>query len=107
MGADGTTDNDIGRALVCRRQPSSACRDSQFNLGILAAKGVGMPQNLEERLQVVRSSSPRPATRTPPQKRDEVAGALRPEQLENARAAAELWRAKPVDAEANAVEDPG
>ena len=39
-------------------------------------------------------------------KRDEIANSLRPEQLKRARAAAELWKAKPLDAEANTVDIP-
>ena len=47
MGADGTTDNDSA-ARWFQRAAELGVSDSQFNLGILAAKGVGMPQNLEE-----------------------------------------------------------
>ena len=39
-------------------------------------------------------------------KRDEVANSLRPEQLERARAATELWKPKPLDAKANSVDIP-
>ncbi|TIL98014.1 MAG: peptidoglycan-binding protein, partial [Mesorhizobium sp.] len=39
-------------------------------------------------------------------KRDEIANALRPEQLERARAATELWKAKPLDAAANSADIP-
>ena len=80
-------------------------KDSQFNLGILSAKGVGMPQNLEEAYKwfaLVAKTGDKDAA----EKRDEIANALRPEQLEKARAATELWRAKDVDAEANTVEIP-
>src|SRR5690606_18308601 len=40
------------------------------------------------------------------EKRDEVAKAMRKEQLENARAAADLWKAQPLDQEANSVSLP-
>ena len=39
-------------------------------------------------------------------KRDEIANALRPEQLERARAATELWKAKPLDPAANSADIP-
>ncbi len=104
MGADGTTDNDTA-ARWFAEAAEFGVQDSQFNLGILAAKGVGMQQNLEEAYKwfaLVAKAGDKDAAA----KRDEVAKALRPEQLENARAAVELWRAKPVDAEANTVEVP-
>jgi localization factor PodJL len=39
-------------------------------------------------------------------KRDEIANALRPEQLEHARATAKLWKAKPIDEAVNSVDIP-
>ncbi len=104
MGADGATNNEAA-ALWFGRAAELGVKDSQFNLGILAAKGVGIPQDLEEAYKwfaLVAETGDRDAA----QKRDEIANALRPEQLETARAAAELWRAKPLDAEANGVEIP-
>lgn len=104
MGADGTTDNDSA-ARWFAEAAEFGVKDSQFNLGILAAKGVGMKQNLEEAYKwfaLVAKAGDKDAA----DKRDEIAKALRPEQLENARASVELWRAKPVDAEANTVEVP-
>ncbi|MER2635610.1 MAG: SEL1-like repeat protein, partial [Rhizobiaceae bacterium] len=80
-------------------------KDSQFNLGILSAKGVGMKQNLEEGYKwfaLVAKAGDKDAAA----KREEIAKSLRPEQLARARAAAELWRAKPLDAAANAVDIP-
>lgn len=104
MGADGATDNDAA-ARWFQRAAEFGVRDSQFNLGILAAKGVGMPQNLEEAYKWFTLVA-RAGDKDAADKRDEIARALRPEQLETARAAAELWRAKDLDAEANAVEIP-
>lgn len=104
MGADGTADNDsAGRWF--QKAAELGVKDSQFNLGILSAKGVGMQQNLEEAYKwfaLVAKSGDRDAA----SKRDEIANALRPEQLERARAAAELWKAKPVNAETNTVTIP-
>ena len=104
MGADGTTDNESA-ARWFAQAAEFGVRDSQFNLGILAAKGVGMQQDLEEAYKwfsLVAKSGDKDAAA----KRDEIANALRPEQLEKARAAAELWRAKPVEPEANTVDIP-
>ena len=53
-----------------------------------------MPQNLEESYKwfaLVAKTGDKDAAA----KRDEIAKALRPEQLEQARAATELWKAKP------------
>lgn len=104
MGADGTADNDsAGRWF--QQAAELGVKDSQFNLGILSAKGVGMPQSLEESYKwfaLVAKSGDRDAAT----KRDEIANALRPEQLEHARAATELWKAKPVNAETNTVAIP-
>ena len=104
MGADGTTDNDsAGRWFT--KAAELGVKDSQFNLGILSAKGVGVPQNLEESYKwfaLVAKSGDKDAA----QKRDEVANALRPEQLQRARASAELWKPKELDLESNDIAIP-
>jgi localization factor PodJL len=104
MGADGVADNDSA-ALWFEQAAELGVKDSQFNLGILAAKGVGMEQNLEESYKwfaLVAKSGDRDAAT----KRDEIAKALRPEQLERARAATELWKPKAANADTNTVEVP-
>lgn len=104
MGADGTTDNESA-ARWFSRAAEFGVTDSQFNLAILSAKGVGLTQNLSEAYKwfaLVAQSGDKDAA----EKRDEVAKALRPEQLETARAAVELWRAKTPSAEANDVASP-
>lgn len=104
MGADGTADNDAA-ARWFREAADLGVKDSQFNLGILSAKGVGMKQDLEESYKwfaLVAKTGDKDAAA----KRDEIAKVLRPEQLEKARATTELWKAKPVDPSANAVELP-
>lgn len=101
MGADGVTDNEKA-AKWFLEAAEIGVRDSQFNLGILAAKGVGMPQNLEESYKwfaLVAQSGDRDAEA----KRDEIANALRPEQLERARQATQLWKPRTPDAAANEV----
>ncbi|HHZ09977.1 MAG TPA: peptidoglycan-binding protein [Rhizobiales bacterium] len=104
MGADGVADNESA-ARWFTKAAELGVKDSQFNLGILSAKGVGVPQDLEESYKwfaLVAKAGDRDAAT----KRDEVANALRPEQLARARAAVELWKPKPVDPEANVVEIP-
>jgi localization factor PodJL len=104
MGADGVTDNDRAARWFIEAAELGV-KDSQYNLGILAAKGAGMPQSLEESYKwfaLVAKSGDRDAIA----KRDEVAKALRPEQLEKAKAAAELWKARAVVPEVNVAEIP-
>jgi localization factor PodJL len=104
MGADGVTDNESA-ARWFEKAAEFGVKDSQFNLGILAAKGVGMKQSLEESYKwfaLVAKTGDKDAAA----KRDEIANSLRPEQLERARAAAELWKPKPLDAMANSVDIP-
>jgi localization factor PodJL len=104
VGTDGPVDNEsAGRWFV--KAAELGVKDSQYNLGILAAKGLGVPQNLEESYKwfaLVAETGDKDAAA----KRDEVANALRPEQLARARAATELWKPKPLDEDANLVEIP-
>jgi len=104
MGADGQTDNDAAAEWFVKAAELGV-KDSQFNLGILSAKGVGMKQSLEESYKwfaLVAKTGDKDAAN----KRDEIANALRPEQLERARAATELWKPKTLDAQANTVDIP-
>ncbi len=104
MGATGATDNDAA-ARWFLEAAELGVTDSQYNLGILAAKGAGVPQSLEESYKwfaLVAKAGDRDAAA----KRDEVGKALRPEQLEKAKAAAELWKARAVDPETNVVDIP-
>lgn len=104
MAADGVTDNESA-AHWFQEAADLGVKDSQFNLGILSAKGVGMKQNLEESYKwfaLVAKTGDKDAAA----KRDEIANALRPEQLERARAATELWKAKPLNAVANSADAP-
>jgi localization factor PodJL len=104
MGADGKVDNDQA-ARWFTEAAELGVKDSQYNLGILAAKGAGMPQSLEESYKwfaLVAKTGDRDAA----SKRDEVAKALRPEQLAKAKAAVELWKAREVDPETNVVDIP-
>ena len=104
MGADGQADN-AAAAKWFVKAAELGVKDSQFNLGILSAKGVGMEQSLEQSYKwfaLVAETGDKDAA----SKRDEIGKALRPEQLERARAMAELWKAKPLDPSANADDIP-
>lgn len=104
MGAEGGTDNDAA-AKWFTQAAELGVKDSQFNLGILSAKGVGMKQSLEESYKwfaLVAKTGDKDAAN----KRDEIGKALRPEQLERARAAAELWKPKAIDPAANTTDIP-
>lgn len=104
MGADGRADNEEA-ARWFQKAAELGVTDSQFNLGILSAKGVGVPKDLEEAYKwfalVARDGDSDAAA-----KRDEIAKALDADQLENAKAKAELWKPKPLDREANFVDLP-
>ncbi|MFN7103770.1 MAG: peptidoglycan-binding protein [Pseudorhizobium sp.] len=79
--------------------------DSQFNLAILYARGNGTAQNLVESYKwfaIAANGGDADAA----QKRDEVAKAMRQQDLEAARAAVEAWTAQPLNAEANGVQLP-
>jgi localization factor PodJL len=103
-GTDGEADNDRA-ARWFLEAAELGVKDSQYNLGILSAKGAGVPQSLEESYKwfaLVAKTGDRDAAA----KRDEVAKALRPEQLEKAKQATELWKARPVVPEVNVADIP-
>ena len=104
MGADGTADNESA-ARWFKRAADLGVKDSQFNLGILTAKGVGMPQNLEESYKWFALAA-NAGDRDAATKRDEIARSLHPEQLERARGQVDIWKAQPIDPEANSVAIP-
>ena len=103
-GPDGKVDNEAAVRFF-REAAEHGVRDSQFNMGILAVRGVGTPQSLEEGYKwfaVVAASGDQDAAA----KRDEVGRAMTADQLERAQAAAETWRARPLDPDANGVNLP-
>ncbi|HEV7319179.1 MAG TPA: peptidoglycan-binding protein [Ensifer sp.] len=80
-------------------------RDSQFNLAVLYARGNGVPQDLTESYKWF-SAAAGEGDMDAAAKRDEVAKAMKPEQLESAKAKSQAWKAQPVDAKANTVDVP-
>jgi localization factor PodJL len=79
--------------------------DSQFNLAILFARGNGVKQNLEESYKWFAIAA-KDGDKDAAQKRDEVANAMRKDQLENARARVDSWTVKQADPKANSVNLP-
>ncbi|MFF0920452.1 peptidoglycan-binding protein [Rhizobium leguminosarum] len=79
--------------------------DSQFNLAILCARGNGVPADLEESYKWFAIAA-KGGDKDAAQKRDEVAKAMKPDQLERARAKVDLWKPEPVDHRTNAIDIP-
>ncbi|MDC9808462.1 MULTISPECIES: peptidoglycan-binding protein [Rhizobium] len=79
--------------------------DSQFNLAILCARGNGVPADLEESYKWFAIAA-KAGDKDASQKRDEVANAMKPDQLERARAKADLWKPEPLDHRTNAIDIP-
>jgi localization factor PodJL len=104
MGASGPVDNDSA-ATWFTKAAEYGVKDSQYNLGILAAKGLGVKQNLEESYKWFALAA-KAGDKDAASKRDEIANAMRPEQLAKARAATDLWKAKDAEPAVNAVEIP-
>lgn len=80
-------------------------RDSQFNLAILYARGSGVKQDIEESYKWFAIAA-RDGDADAAQKRDEVAKALSPEQLQSARAKVDAWKVTPLNEDANGVTPP-
>jgi len=79
--------------------------DSQFNLAILSARGNGTSQDLVTSYKWFAIAA-KGGDSDAAQKRDEVANALKPDQLERARAEVDLWKAKELNPDANSANTP-
>ncbi|MEM9331856.1 MAG: peptidoglycan-binding protein [Pseudomonadota bacterium] len=80
-------------------------RDSQVNMGIFLAKGTGVPVDLIESYKwfaIAAKSGDADAA----EKRDFIADAMRPDQLEEARKRVENWKQTEPDTTANSVNIP-
>ncbi|HSO48063.1 MAG TPA: SEL1-like repeat protein, partial [Rhizobiaceae bacterium] len=78
-------------------------KDSQVNLGIIFAKGIGTQADSEKAYTWLAVAA-RGGDADAAAKRDTLAAAMRPEQLEKARGEAELWKPQPIDPAANTSE---
>jgi localization factor PodJL len=79
--------------------------DSQFNLAILYARGNGAAPDLAQSYKWFAIAA-KGGDKDAAQKRDEVANAMKPDQLERARAEVDLWKATPLDPDANSANTP-
>jgi localization factor PodJL len=79
--------------------------DSQFNLAILYARGNGAAPDLVQSYKWFAVAA-KGGDKDAAQKRDEVANAMKPDQLERARAEVDLWKATPLDPDANSANTP-
>ncbi|CAD7034846.1 hemagglutinin [Pseudorhizobium endolithicum] len=79
--------------------------DSQFNLAILYARGNGASQNLVESYKWFAIAA-KGGDQDAAAKRDEVAKAMRKDQVQAAQLAADSWKPQPLDSDANEVRLP-
>ncbi|CAN7194058.1 peptidoglycan-binding protein [Rhizobium sp. LjRoot30] len=103
-GVEGKPDFDAAVSWFVKAADLGVA-DSQFNLAILYARGNGVKQDLEQSYKWFAIAA-KDGDKDAAQKRDEVANAMRPEQLENARAQVDLWKPQPLNADANSVNIP-
>lgn len=104
MGTDGKANYEAA-ADWFRKAAGHGVHDSQFNLGILYAQGNGVPRDLAKSYQWFAIAA-KAGDKDAAEKRDEVAKALDKATLDGARAAAEAWKAEPLDPAANTVDVP-
>ncbi|MFD1745304.1 peptidoglycan-binding protein [Rhizobium helianthi] len=103
-GANGTADYKSAVSWFTKAADLGIA-DSQFNLAILFARGNGTAQNLEESYKWFAVAA-KGGDKDAAEKRDEVGRALKPEQLARAKAAAEAWKAQPLDPKSNSTTIP-
>ncbi len=100
-GGDAAPDfTEAGKWFV--KAAELGLRDSQYNLAILFARGNGVKQDLVESYKwfaVAAKSGDTDAA----QKREDVAKAMKPEQLKDAKARFEAWKPAVADEKANDV----
>ncbi|MEL7272375.1 MAG: peptidoglycan-binding protein [Pseudomonadota bacterium] len=80
-------------------------KDSQFNLGILYGQGMGVPQNLSESYKWFALAA-KTGDSDAAAKRDEVANAMDPDDLAEARVAVNSWSPRKISEAANRVAVP-
>lgn len=103
-GTAGQQDYDSA-ANWFTRAANLGVSDSQFNLAILYARGNGVKQDLQESYKWF-SIAAKSGDKDAAQKRDEVANAMKPADLEGGRAKVDLWKALPIDPKANGTDIP-
>ena len=87
------------------RRPTSGVADSQYNLGILYARGIGVDQNLAESYKWFALAAQQ-GDQDAAKKRDDVAARLDQQSLVAAKLAVQTWAADPPPDEAMNVKAP-
>ncbi len=106
MGNPPEKKADIDTAVTWFQQAADlGIKDSQFNLGILYGQGQGVPQNLKESYKWFALAAKTGDTDAS-KKRDEVANAMDPDDLDAAREVVNGWKPKKLVEEANRVTAP-
>ena len=85
-----------------RKAAGHGLRDSQYNLGVLYARGLGVPQNLAESFRWFALAANQ-GDGDAAKKRDDVAARLDQQTLVATRLAVQTWTAQPVNQGANAA----
>ena len=104
-GASGGSPDNASAVRWFTDAAELGVKDSQYNLGILAAKGLGMPVNLEESYKWFALAA-KAGDKDAAEKRDQIGAALTPQKLARAKDTVELWKAKPLNQEANSLDIP-
>ena len=94
-GSNGTPDY-AAAAEWFRKGAEYGIKDSQFNVAILYARGLGTQQDLVQSYKWFCAAADL-GDEDAAKKRDEVAAKLTPDQLAEAKAAAQAYRPKPLD----------
>ena len=101
MGNEGKT--DMATATKWFHEAANlGVKDSQFNLGILYGQGMGLPQNLTNSYKWFALAA-KTGDSDAAKKRDEVANAMDPSELDKARVLVTQWRPEKLIQEANRV----
>jgi localization factor PodJL len=85
-----------------RKAAEHGLRDSQYNLGVLYARGLGVQQNLAESFRWFALAANQ-GDADAAKKRDDVAGRLDQQTLVATRLAVQTWTAQPINQGANAA----
>ncbi len=106
MGNPPEKKADIDTAVTWFQQAADlGIKDSQFNLGILYGQGQGVPQNLKESYKWFALAAKTGDTDAS-KKRDEVANAMDPDDLDAVREVVNEWKPKKLVEDANRVAAP-
>ncbi|MDQ0456910.1 peptidoglycan-binding protein [Rhizobium paknamense] len=103
-GADGKPDMQAAAEWFAKAADLGIA-DSQFNLAVLYAQGSGVKADLE-RSYTWFAIAAKGGDKDAQAKSDELGRALKPEQLQRARAVADGWAVKPQNPDANSVNLP-